>query len=243
MPNTLTDSGDARWTVPAWQLPIAQLCDSAAPTGAFSHSFGLETYVLESTVTDGPGFASWLRAMIKVPLSFGDGLAIRLVSEATADPCDLDAVWWVDRVLHAAALPRQVRDATVAMGGRMLAIARQSSGSAWLDAYAKQIAAGGCFGHPAVAVGLAGAELKAPVGALIGAYLQSVATSLTQNAVRLIPLGQNAGQAALASVRGDIASAVERIAAMSPLDLGSSAAGLEVSQMRHERIRARMYMS
>lgn len=70
-----------------------------------------------------------------------------------------------------------------------------------------------------------------------------MAITLTQNAVRVIPLGQNAGQSVLTSVRGDVVRAAERVRTLTPLDFGAISPGLEIAQMRHERLRARMYMS
>ena len=90
---------------------------------------------------------------------------------------------------------------------------------------------------------IAGYALGAPAAAVTAAYLQSSVISLTQNAVRAIPLGQDAGQRAIASVRGDVRAAVRRIGDLDETDLGATAPGIEISQMRHERQRARMFMS
>ena len=245
MPNTPTEpAGTLSPALPGWLIPLSQLADSAAPTGGFSHSLGLETYVADGVVHDEPTFVCWLSAMLAGPLTTCDALAIRLIAEALeADPDDLAQVWRIDRLLHAQALPRQVRDATVAMGARMLAIATLVAPSPWLTAYTGRIGTGACHGHPAVAIALAGFRLGAPAEVLIGVHLQGVATTLTQNAVRLIPLGQNAGQRALAGVRPTLQDAAERAAALTELDFGATLPGLEIAQLRHERLRARMYMS
>ena len=83
MPSTLTDTPAPQWgEVAGWQLPLAQLCDSALPTGAFSHSFGLETYICEGVVDGEASFVSWLRALVFTQLTFSEGLGLRLAFEA-----------------------------------------------------------------------------------------------------------------------------------------------------------------
>ena len=262
MPSTLTDTPAPQWGEPAgWQVPLAQLCDSALPTGAFSHSFGLETYIYEGVVDGEASFVSWLRALVSTQLTFSEGLGLRLAFEAVAAD-DWEAIAHLDALLVAQAVPIQVRRAGVTMGRRMLTIARLAlegtDGGRLLSRYAALIdtgvtgnagdtggtkGSGGCRSHPAIVLAIAGYALGAPPAAVAAAYLQSSVISLTQNAVRAIPLGQDAGQRAIASVRGDVRAAVRRIGGLDEMDLGAAAPGIEISQMRHERQRARMFMS
>lgn len=256
MPSTLTDAPTPQWGEPAgWQLPLAQLCDSALPTGAFSHSFGLETYICEGVVDGEASFVSWLRALVSTQLTFSEGLGLRLAFEAVAAD-DWEAIAHLDALLVAQAVPIQVRRAGVTMGRRLLTIARLAlegtDGGGLLSRYAALIdtgdagnagGTGGCCPHPAIVLAIAGYALAAPPAAVTAAYLQSSVISLTQNAVRAIPLGQDAGQRAIASVREDVRAAVRRIGGLDETDLGAAAPGIEISQMRHERQRARMFMS
>lgn len=259
MPSTLTDTPAPQWGEPAgWQLPLAQLCDSALPTGAFSHSFGLETYICEGVVDGEASFVSWLRVLVSTQLTFSEGLGLRLAFEAVAAD-DWEAIAHLDALLVAQAVPIQVRRAGVTMGRRMLTIAHLAlegtDGGRLLSRYAALVDTGnagnagdtgdtgGCRSHPAIVLAIAGYALEAPPAAVTAAYLQSSVISLTQNAVRAIPLGQDAGQRAIASVRGDVRAAVRRIGGLDEMDLGAAAPGIEISQMRHERQRARMFMS
>ena len=256
MPSTLTDTPAPQWGEPAgWQLPLAQLCDSALPTGAFSHSFGLETYICEGVVDGEASFVSWLRALVSTQLTFSEGLGLRLAFEAVAAD-DWEAIAHLDALLVAQAVPIQVRRAGVTMGRRLLTIARLALEGTDNDGLLSRYAAlmdtkdtgnagdtGGCRTHPAIVLAIAGYALAAPPAAVTAAYLQSSVISLTQNAVRAIPLGQDAGQRAIASVRDDVHAAVRRIGGLDETDLGAAAPGIEISQMRHERQRARMFMS
>ena len=203
-------------------------------------------------------FVSWLRALVSTQLTFSEGLGLRLAFEAVAAD-DWEAIAHLDALLVAQAVPLQVRRAGVTMGRRMLTIARLAlegtDGGRLLSRYAALIdtgdtgnaggtkGSGGCRSHPAIVLAIAGYALEAPPAAVTAAYLQSSVISLTQNAVRAIPLGQDAGQRAIASVRGDVRAAVRRIGGLDETELGAAAPGIEISQMRHERQRARMFMS
>ncbi|MEJ1192555.1 urease accessory protein UreF [Pseudarthrobacter sp. CCNWLW207] len=220
----------------SYQLGLQQLTDSALPTGAFAHSLGFETYVDAGVIFDEGSFGVWLRAFIGQQLTYSDGLAIRFFYEG-ADVEELD------ELLSASLLPRQVREASLKMGGRLLEIGAEVFPSPSLALYRDLVTTGRAAGHQPLAFAVVAHSLGVPLGESLSAYLFAAVTSLTQNAVRAIPLGQNAGQRLLRTAADDVAAAVERVALLTPDDFGALSPGLEISQMRHERQRARMFMS
>jgi urease accessory protein len=222
--------------VSGYQLALQQLVDSALPTGAFAHSFGFETYVDAGVVRDEGSFGRWLSAFISQSLTYSDGLAIRFFYEGV-DLGELDAL------LSASLLPRQVREASVKMGLRLLEIGAEVFPSAELELYRDVVNGGFAAGHQPLAFAVVARSLGVPLQEALGAYLFATVTSLTQNAVRAIPLGQNAGQRLLRQAADDVAAAVERVPDLTLDDFGAVTPGLEISQMRHERQRARMFMS
>ncbi|WP_406634609.1 urease accessory protein UreF [Pseudarthrobacter quantipunctorum] len=219
-----------------YQLALQQLVDSALPTGAFAHSLGFETYVDAGVVADEADFGVWLSAFISQSLTYSDGLAIRFLYEGWD-------VGELDELLSASLLPRQVREASLKMGGRLLEIGAEVYPSPELELYRDLVATCRAAGHQPLAFAVVVRSLGVPLPEALAAYLFATVTSLTQNAVRAIPLGQNAGQRLLRHAADGVAAAVERVSHLTADDFGAVTPGLEISQMRHERQRARMFMS
>lgn len=230
MLNTATDFGMS------YQLALQQLTDSALPTGAFAHSLGFETYIDRGLVHDEDSFGVWLGAFISQQLTYSDGLAIRFLYEGVA-------LGELDALLSAQLLPRQLREASTKMGARLLEIGSEVFPSPELREYRELVGAGRAAGHQPLAFAAVARSLGVPLPEALAAYFFATVTSLTQNAVRAVPLGQNAGQRLLRAAADAVAAAVERIGRLAPDDFGAVSPGLEISQMRHERQRARMFMS
>jgi urease accessory protein len=197
---------------------------------------GFETYVDRGVVADEESFAVWLGAFLSQQLTYSDALAMRFLYEGFA-------VVELDGLLTAQLLPRQVREASIKMGNRLIEIGAEVFPSPELSQYRALVGTGRAAGHQPLAFAVVARSLGVPQGEAIAAYLFAAVTSLTQNAVRAIPLGQAAGQRVLRKAHDGVAAAAERAARLTPADFGAVSPGLEISQMRHERQRARMFMS
>lgn len=216
-----------------------QLTDSALPTGAFAHSFGFESYQEDDRIVDADGFAQWLRSFTAQQLTYTDALAVRLVYAVQ----DFDEILGIDHLVTAQALPRQVREAGMTMGKRMLRITRENYPSPDLIAYDEAVAEHRAFSHPAIVWAIVARSAGFDLDAAIAHHVYASVIALTQNAVRAIPLGQNAGQRIVRQAQPWVSEAVEVSKNLQEEDLGAIAPGLEIAQMNHERQHSRLFMS
>lgn len=206
---------------------LLQLSDSALPTGGFSHSFGFEQYVHDGAIHDGDSFAAWLQVFVARQLTFTDALLMRLLYDGVAE-CDL-----ADRA-RAVTLPAEVRAADAAMAARFRQIGESALGVPVASSEP---------GHPAIEFARITRHFDLALDVAIVGHLTSTVITLTQNAVRSIPLGQTAGQQVVAAAHAWVETAASVVHELDHSQLGAAAPGLEIAQMRHERLSARMFMS
>lgn len=223
-------------------LSLFQLCDSNFPTGAFSHSFGLESYIQEDKVHNQETLMEWLKTYLHEQLVYSDGLASKLVYEALMND-DLQQLWHLDRLLTVQNLPRETREGTQMIGDRMLKLTESIYGFPILTQYRDEIRSKRAFGHPAIVFTMVAHGLGVSKEDTILYYLYSAISSLVQNAVRAIPLGQTAGQMVIHQFIPELNQAVEQITELTIEDFGIVSPGIELSQMKHERVNIRIFMS
>ena len=223
-------------------LALLQLGDSSFPSGAFSHSYGLETYIQEGTIYDKESFFQWARVYLEKQLAFTDGLASRLALEALTKN-EVDDIWKLDQKLYAQNLPEEARQANRRIGERLIKMGIELYAIPLLGEYLKKIRTKEVFGHPALVFMMMCDFLKINKHQAILTYLYSTIVTLVQNGVRGIPLGQTAGQRILLELQPYLVQTVKRIEMLDSDDLGAAAPGIEIAQMRHERLHVRLFMS
>ncbi|MFE4144292.1 urease accessory protein UreF [Peribacillus sp. YIM B13472] len=223
-------------------FPLIQLCDSNFPSGSFSHSFGMETYVQEGKIHDAASLKEFLKVYISKSLTYSDGLGCRIAYELIRSH-RIEGIWDLDEKLYAACSARESREASKRIGQQIAKLCSNLYPSKELSAYLKKIQGKQCYGHPAIVFALVCTELNLTVEMAIHACLYAAVSSLIQNAVRGIPLGQTAGQTLLLWTHEEIQTAAAFIKGLPEDELGRTLPGLEIAQMRHEQLHVRLFMS
>ncbi|WHZ04023.1 urease accessory protein UreF [Neobacillus sp. YX16] len=223
-------------------LSLLQLGDSNFPSGAFSHSFGLETYIQDERVHNKETFFEWIRIYLVKQLAYSDGLACRLTLEALMNQ-DVAEIWSLDRKLFVQNMPEESRQANRRIGERLVVMGMDLYSIPLLEEYLKKIRANEAFGHPAIALMIICHFLKIDRNQAILIFLHSTIATLVQNGVRGIPLGQTAGQRILLEIHPVLLKTVKWIEAIDIDDFGAVAPGIEIAQMRHEKLHVRLFMS
>jgi urease accessory protein len=218
---------------------VLQLCDSAFPSGAFSHSFGLETAVAEARIADASTFAAWLGAYVSGSAATLDGRALVLVMR------DPSAVVALDDALSASVFAFEVRAATRRLARATLeAFAAMGLATPALAGYRTAIDDGRAHGHHALVLGLGYHAIDATPRDGVCAYLSATAAGLAAAAARVVPLGQRDVGRVLWEARAAIdAGADDACRAASVDDLVMAAFACEIDACRHQRLDGRMFAS
>ncbi len=223
-------------------LSLIQLCDSNFPSGAFSHSFGFETYIQRNQIYNTETFQEVLRTYLHVQLTYTDGLACRLAYEYAARN-QFTKIIVLDHELYALALSKETREGTRRVGQRMLKLCLELFKGTYLEKYMNEVKAKKAYGHPAVVFALASLQLNITKEDAVLSHLYASISSLIQNAVRGIPIGQTDGQKTLVLFQPLLQQALQHILQADQEEFGAVTPGLEIAQMQHEQLHVRLFMS
>lgn len=218
-------------------LRLLQLASPALPVGSFSYSEGLETLTAQGQLQSPQALTDWLTQELRYGAIRMEGAVMVRAYQATQQ-ADWATVarwnqWW-----SAARETEELRSQSWQMGRALLRMVEQMQ-----PELRDAIAACQPPCHFAIAFGLTAATWEIPLTATLLGYLQSWATNLINSGVKLIPLGQTAGQQSLMALYPLIEATATAIINLPDEQLESSGWGLSLASMQHETLYTRLFRS
>jgi urease accessory protein len=225
-------------------LSLWQVCDSFFPTGGYTQSYGLETYIQLSLVKDGESLTEFLSSYLIEATARLDGLVVRLAYRAIVSS-NMDIIVKLDEILEAQKLAREPREASVKIGRQFLNTIKNLLTTPELESYANLVKEGKAQGHKALAFAFLGHGFDWGEDLSVLAFMYSTASGMVNSAIRAVPLGQTTGQNVLQNLRlrGIVAKAAAMSKALTIDDIGAVAPGLEIRAMQHEQLYSRLFAS
>ncbi|MEH2130856.1 MAG: urease accessory protein UreF [Nostoc sp.] len=218
-------------------LSILQLASPALPVGAYSYSEGLEMLVENGTIANQIHLKHWLEA----ELLYGAirlEAAVMVRSQQAAKIGDVDSLCRWNLWLSAARETEELRASSWQMGRSLIQLLGK------LDTQIVPIV--NAIGNPcnyAIAFGIAIAHWQISIKAALLGYLHSWASNLITAGVKLIPLGQTAGQQLLLDLQPLFSAAALEILALEDDRLACCSWGLSLASMQHETQYTRLFRS
>ncbi|NQV99015.1 MAG: urease accessory protein UreF [Rhodospirillales bacterium] len=235
----VTDPDRGLYRLMSWLSP-------SFPVGAYSYSHGIEFAFEAGDVTDADSLLAWIEGILEFGAGRLDGVLFRCAWQAMASNDEALLAWAIDT-------------ADIMRGSREMALENSAQGAAFMETLQKSWHVDGLerlnqlhaqrarpVSYPVVvgaAAGLSGIDQDKA----LTAYLHGFISNLVSAGVRMIPLGQTAGQQILFALEAAVATAVKNLLAASITDLqaniGSAAVMVDWSSMQHETQYTRIFRS
>jgi len=227
---TIMTDEEGLYRLAAWTSP-------SFPTGAFSYSHGLEWAVEAGRVTNEAEMRGWIEHCLANGIGRVDGALLAAGYRAVHDDSRLD------ELIDLAAAWRATSETALESaqpGAAFLTTVRAAWPSPALDRFAALC--GERKPGLALCFGVAAAE-SASLDLSLFFYLSALAAHQVSAGVRLIPLGQTAGQRLVAGLEAAVRKAARRAEQDDIEAIGSAAWAIDIASMKHETQTTRLFRS
>jgi urease accessory protein len=215
-----------------------QVTDSFFPVGAFAYSDGLETAAAAGRVRDALSLGGWMKHFLEGVFVPCEGLAL-VKCMLALEKNDFDTLCRVDEELIAIRPAAEVRAASTAVGKRLLSLYSSMADGAsppWRAVTLPYANAAAAYALVFFHCGINEREAALAFG-------YNRLTGIVSAGLRLISIGQQAGQNLLTKNLNNLPAAVDSILEMKDEPLRSFNPLLDIEQMNHRYVYSRLFRS
>ena len=216
------------------QLRLMQLISPTLPIGSFAYSQGLEYAVEAGWVNNEEQTRQWIRGQIKNTLSSLDIPVMQRIYYAWQTNDHETVIYW-NKWLLAAREAKELHDEDTQLGKALLRLVK---GLSIIFPISEEVE----WTYAAVFSYLA-VEWDIPFVEAANGFLWAWSENQVAAAIKVVPLGQTAGQCILSDVLKDIPGAVEKSLACDDDDIGMLAPGVAIASALHETQYSRLFRS
>ena len=203
-------------------ITLQQWMSPSFPIGAFAYSHGLEWAIETGRIKNSDDLFNWMSDILVFGSGRNDAILVAL-AHSTSNAHELN------HVALSLCPSRERREETQLQGTAFCAVLR--------DVWCHEL-------HDVVlpvAIGQAGRLCGFDVSLCVSSYLHAFCSNLISVAVRLVPLGQTAGQKVLLALVPLISDQTETALTSTKDDLSSQTFFSDVASMRHETMHTRIF--
>ncbi|HEY9910240.1 MAG TPA: urease accessory protein UreF [Thermosynechococcaceae cyanobacterium] len=216
-------------------LKLLQLSSPGLPVGAYSYSEGLEFLVEAEQLTDAAELTQWLTQELRYgAIRLEAAVMVRSYGASQAQDFDRLSQW--NHWLSAARETEELRSQSWQMGRSLLRLFQDLTPNSLAAGLEKEC-------NFAIAFGLVASAWEIDLNSATIGYLHSWAINLINAGIKLIPLGQTAGQKLLLQLQPVLEQAAQEILALPDDNLDSCGWGLALASMAHETQYSRLFRS
>ncbi|MEA2078492.1 MAG: urease accessory protein UreF [Pseudomonadota bacterium] len=218
-------------------LSLLRLSSPALPVGAYSYSQGLEYAVEAGWVSDRQSAACWIKGSLETGLARLDIPVLLRLLRAWHDTDDT-TLWYWSRMLLASRESAELRGEDAAMGAALARLLRDLG----ID-HAERLCDRAAPVSYALAYALACSAWQIDEQSAAAGYAWAWCENQVAAAIKLVPLGQTAGQRLLSTLIETIQHIHQKAMRVSDDQVGAGLPGLAISSALHETQYSRLFRS
>lgn len=219
---------------------LMQIAGGTFPSGGFSQSWGLETYVAGGKVSDEKSFAEFAENYLYSTLALCEGPIMHRACELAAD-WDREKIEELEELSRAVKVTKESRESSLRMGKAFMRILADLTEDEKLP-QTKELCGPEGISYPVI-YGLVCGRLGLDERQAMESFVFSTANALVQSAVKLIPLGNKQAQKILLELYPAMEETV-KTALVTPVDeISNFCPGIDIASILHESLTTRLYMS